>query len=413
MPASRKTRSKPRPPAVYDTKPVPRPSEASEASEAYWFSTEGRRALREEIREIGYEAFMEKCSEDERPVAPRKKPQSSGTTSPSPAAVYHAFRLPSDPTKPPSKSSIIDYKKTLPGLCARELRTRRLLTPLTSLSQITTLIQTSRRILVLLGAGASTSSGYPDFRTPTSGLLSQLEAGGHHSASGAFQLSAFRRSPKLFYAAMKLLLANLPSSQAGTPTPPATHAFLRKLQERGKLLRCYSQNVDGLEAAAGLDGERVVLCHGSLETASCAACRTVHTRGILGALRRGTPVRCRSCATGYVKPDVVLHGEPLPARTFELYERDRQEEDLVLVIGTSLGVAPVAGMVPLMPQWVPQVWVNRERWEGSRLVRFDGEVLGDADMVVRVLEGELGWGDGVEEGTVVKVEGASNVFRVG
>ena len=275
------------------------------------------------------------------------------------------------------------------------------------------LIRKSRRVLVLTGAGISVSSGVSDFRS-RGGVYDRIESLGLDvpQPECVFDIDFFRDDPGPFYKAVRLLF---PPGASAEPAPSASHRFLRALDARRKLLRNYTQNVDGLELVAGVSPRRVLQCHGSMATATCLRCRARYTRADMRPFyASGRVFLCRrvrrgvECA-GVVKPDVVFFGEPVNPRMAELLEKDRGKADLLVVIGTSLSVTPVSEIVEFLPSVVPQILVNRNKikpkirktrrrgrgepaWSG-----FDLELLGDCDAVVTALQAALGWkDDGVE-----------------
>lgn len=102
---------------------------------------------------------------------------------------------------------------------------------------------------------------------------------------------------------------------------------------------------------------------------------------------------CKKCSDkknpGVLKPDVVFFGENLPSSYFECWEKDRKETDLLIIIGTSLNVTPVAMMPLLIQNKIPQILINRESLGGKDL--FDIKLLGDCDDIIDVIEERLGW----------------------
>ena len=113
-----------------------------------------------------------------------------------------------------------------------------------------------QNIVVVMGAGASVSAGIPDFRTPGTGLYDNLEKYNLPRPEAVFDLEFFKDNPAPFYLLAKELFP-------GKFKPTPTHRFLKLLDEKGLLRRVYTQNIDGLEALAGLEHEKVVQCHGA------------------------------------------------------------------------------------------------------------------------------------------------------
>ncbi|XP_063253922.1 NAD-dependent protein deacetylase sirtuin-3, mitochondrial isoform X2 [Prinia subflava] len=123
-----------------------------------------------------------------------------------------------------------------------------------------------RRVVVMAGAGISTPSGIPDFRSPGSGLYSNLEQYNIPYPEAIFELGYFFVNPKPFFTLAKELYP-------GNYRPNSAHYFLRLLHDKGLLLRLYTQNIDGLERVAGIPPDRLVEAHGTFATATCTVCQ--------------------------------------------------------------------------------------------------------------------------------------------
>ncbi|XP_065539403.1 NAD-dependent protein deacetylase sirtuin-3, mitochondrial isoform X4 [Lathamus discolor] len=242
-----------------------------------------------------------------------------------------------------------------------------------------------QRVVVMAGAGISTPSGIPDFRSPGSGLYSNLEQYNIPYPEAIFELAYFFINPKPFFTLAKELYP-------GNYRPNYAHYFLRLLHDKGLLLRLYTQNIDGLERVAGIPPDRLVEAHGTFATASCTVCRRnfpgEHFRGDVMADR--VP-RCPVC-TGLIKPDIVFFGEELPQR-FLLHVADFPMADLLFVIGTSLEVEPFASLAGAVRGSVPRVLINRDlvgpfAWQQRHK---DVAQLGDVVHGVQALVELLGW----------------------
>ncbi|NWU97840.1 SIR3 deacetylase, partial [Upupa epops] len=256
-----------------------------------------------------------------------------------------------------------------------------------TLQGVTELIRKKQcqRVVVMAGAGISTPSGIPDFRSPGSGLYSNLEQYDIPYPEAIFELVYFLANPKPFFALAKELYP-------GNYRPNYAHYFLRLLHDKGLLLRLYTQNIDGLERAAGIPPARLVEAHGTFATATCTVCR----RNFPGEDFRGDVMadripRCPVCA-GLIKPDIVFFGEELPPR-FLLHLTDFPRADLLLVIGTSLEVEPFASLAGAVGSSVARVLINRDlvgpfAW---RQRPNDVAQLGDVVSGVRRLVELLGW----------------------
>ncbi|ERE78353.1 NAD-dependent deacetylase sirtuin-3 [Cricetulus griseus] len=137
-----------------------------------------------------------------------------------------------------------------------------------SLKDVAELLRTRacRRVVVMVGAGISTPSGIPDFRSPGSGLYSNLQQYDIPYPEAIFELGFFFHNPKPFFTLAKELYP-------GHYRPNVTHYFLRLLHDKELLLRLYTQNIDGLERASGIPVSKLVEAHGSFASATCTVCR--------------------------------------------------------------------------------------------------------------------------------------------
>ncbi|XP_067152012.1 NAD-dependent protein deacetylase sirtuin-3, mitochondrial [Apteryx mantelli] len=208
------------------------------------------------------------------------------------------------------------------------------------------------RVVVMAGAGISTPSGIPDFRSPGSGLYSNLAQYDIPYPEAIFELNYFFLNPKPFFTLAKELYP-------GNYRPNYAHYFLRLLHDKGLLLRLYTQNIDGLERVAGIPPDRLVEAHGTFATATCTVCRrTFPGEDFRGDVMADKVPHCRVC-TGIVKPDIVFFGEELPHRFF-LHMTDFPMADLLFVIGTSLEVEPFASLAGAVRSSIPRVLINRD-----------------------------------------------------
>ncbi|XP_040026013.2 NAD-dependent protein deacetylase sirtuin-3, mitochondrial isoform X1 [Gasterosteus aculeatus] len=193
------------------------------------------------------------------------------------------------------------------------------------------------KVVVMAGAGISTPSGIPDFRSPGSGLYDNLQQYDLPYAEAIFELRFFHHNPRPFFALAKELYP-------GNYRPNVTHYFVRLLHEKSQLLRMYTQNIDGLERLAGIPPEMLVEAHGTFATATCTVCLREHQGEELRAdVMSGTVPQCPTCR-GVVKPDIVFFGEELPRHFFK-YLTDFPRADLLVVMGTSLEVSRACGAV--------------------------------------------------------------------
>ena len=213
-----------------------------------------------------------------------------------------------------------------------------------------------KNVVCLVGAGLSTASGIPDFRTPGSGLYYNLQKYDLPYPEAIFELNYFTQNPVPFYQFCREIYP-------GKYAPSLAHSFLRFLQDKGILLRVYTQNIDGLELLGGVSPDRLVEAHGGFSSASCVSCGTSYEPEMVKAriLEEQLPIKCeRYLCHGNVKPDIVMFGENLPARFFSLQSDDFKDCDLLLVAGTSLEVQPFSGLVHSPNRAVPRVLINRD-----------------------------------------------------
>ena len=193
------------------------------------------------------------------------------------------------------------------------------------------LLGQSRRAVALTGAGVSVPSGIPDFRTPETGLWANVDP------IEVAHIDVFEREPERFWAYYRPRFSTL-----GDKEPNRAHAALAELERRGLIEGVITQNIDRLHRAAG--SENVIEVHGSIETSSCTACGEAFGLDAIDDLfdERGVAL-CSDCG-GAVKPDVVLFGEMLPAEAIERATALAEAADLMLCVGSSLVVHPVAGL---------------------------------------------------------------------
>ncbi|MDO8755544.1 MAG: Sir2 family NAD-dependent protein deacetylase [Anaerolineales bacterium] len=209
-----------------------------------------------------------------------------------------------------------------------------------SLIQIATkLLAESRAAVAFTGAGLSTPSGIPDFRSPETGLWARLEAAGADESQAAGTIQAFGRDPQTFYERMKPLFQNIITAE-----PNAAHYALAKLETRGIIHTVITQNADMLQQRAG--SKNVIEVHGSLAEATCIQCyRIAPFRPLLDQyLTDGIVPCCKECG-GVMKPNVILTGEQLPVKAILAAKQAIRRADLLLIAGTSLAGGPATALV--------------------------------------------------------------------
>lgn len=251
----------------------------------------------------------------------------------------------------------------------------------------------ANRILVLTGAGISTAAGIPDFRTPQTGLYDRLTPLRLPYPEAIFHISYFQHTPEPFYAIAR---ARHPRNL----TPTLSHAFLALLARKNLLHFVVTQNIDELEVDAGVPVERVLAAHGSWKTQRCWRCKMSYPDADMKrAIETGEVPYCleEGCG-GAVKPDVVFFGEALPPAFHHVVEQEKvPEADLMIIMGSSLKVAPCSKLPRLVGEDVPRVLINLEKAGDVGSRASDVCILGSCDEGVRRLANELGWREELEE----------------
>ena len=176
------------------------------------------------------------------------------------------------------------------GLCLiQELTTRTKLPQYNTIDDVAALIKKSSKIVVITGAGISTNLGIPDFRSKNTGFYAKMRERGFEEPEEVFSLEMFEEDPSVFY---DNCVETFPKEGLTTPT----HAFIRLLQDKNKLLTNYTQNIDNIEAAAGITSDKLIQCHGSWATATCRKCgHKVLGKEILAEVHAGKVPRCHKC----------------------------------------------------------------------------------------------------------------------
>lgn len=206
------------------------------------------------------------------------------------------------------------------------------------------LVRGARRGLVLSGAGVSTDSGIPDFRS-AGGLWRDKDPMRFATQQGLLA------DPVAFYEFWRVHLGKL-----SDVAPNVTHEVVARLERAGHVATVVTQNIDGLHQAAG--AKNVLEVHGTFRTVRCLECGLREGSARAFAVTGRAP-HCRVCG-GLVRPDVVLFGESLGS-AFEDATDALARADLLLVLGSSLEVAPVSDLVPYaVDRRIPVAIVNRE-----------------------------------------------------
>jgi NAD-dependent deacetylase len=226
------------------------------------------------------------------------------------------------------------------------------------------LVSGSETVVALTGAGVSVPSGIPDFRTPETGLWANVDP------MEVAHIDVFERDPARFWSYYRPRFNSL-----GDKRPNGAHEALAELERRGLLAGVITQNIDRLHRAAG--SREVVEVHGSIETSACRRCGASYALEEVDALfDEGGVAVCAACR-GPVKPGVVLFGELLPEQAMRRAQELAAAADLMLCIGSSLVVHPVAGLPGITLASGGRLAVVTKGptpYDGDAAVRLDGEV---------------------------------------
>jgi NAD-dependent deacetylase len=196
--------------------------------------------------------------------------------------------------------------------------------------QAATMISESKWMVVLTGAGISTPSGIPDFRSPNSGLWSR------NDPMEVASLSAFRYRPEKFFSWLRPLAQEMLKAR-----PNPAHLALAQLEQKDILKAVITQNIDGLHQKAG--SRKVYEVHGSMQTLNCLSCRQNYPLDdfIEPFLTQEEIPRCPNCRA-ILKPGIVLFEELLPVEVWQKAEQQSAKADLFVVVGSALEVTPAA-----------------------------------------------------------------------
>ena len=244
-------------------------------------------------------------------------------------------------------------------------------------ARLAELIRHADSVVALTGAGISVPSGIPDFRSPGSGLWETVDP------MEVAHIDAFQRDPERFWSFYSQRFQTL-----GDKRPNPAHAALARLEQAGLLDAVITQNIDRLHRQAG--SVEVIEVHGSIDSCSCLDCGA---RYPLDDVRRreeldsaGVP-RCE-CGRA-LKPDVVLFGEYLPVAAMARAEQLAASADLMLCIGSSLEVYPVAALPELTLQTGGQLAIITQgptAFDGAAAVRMQGDVVDELEALLVALE---------------------------
>jgi len=249
------------------------------------------------------------------------------------------------------------------------------LTEANGVERLAGLIRSSRSTVALTGAGISVPSGIPDFRSPGTGLWEKVDP------MEVAHIEVFRRDPKRFWTYYRPRFGALADK-----LPNRAHEALAALESRGLLDAVITQNIDRLHRKAG--SKRVVEVHGTIETSSCLDCQASYTLDLVDSLFDDEGVaRCQGCG-GPVKPDVVLFGELLPERAMDEACGLAAGADVLLCVGSSLEVHPVAGLPSLTRSAGGRLAILTKGptpYDAEADVRLDGDVVDELGALLEAL----------------------------
>jgi NAD-dependent deacetylase len=239
--------------------------------------------------------------------------------------------------------------------------------PQEQVEDIVEFLELSRQIVVLTGAGASTESGIPDFRSPT-GLWRRYPPATYH------EFISKPEARKRYWELRRTM-----GGQVTQARPNPTHYALTELERMGRLSAIITQNFDGLHQDAGTSPERVIELHGTARQAACTHCGTRSPMDALMERLAAGEDDPRCACGGYLKAATILFGQPIPRAELDRAIAVSKTCDLFFVIGSSLRVTPAAHL-PLLAveRGVPLILLNHEP------TPLDGQ----ADIVLHATAGE-------------------------
>ena len=238
------------------------------------------------------------------------------------------------------------------------------------------LLRESERAVVLTGAGISVPSGIPDFRSPGTGLWENVDP------MEVAHIDAWRRDPDRFWNFYSQRFVSLIDKR-----PNDAHIALAKLERRGLVRAVITQNIDRLHRLAG--SERLIEVHGSIDRSVCMECGgKVPLERVVKLLEAGdgAPL-CEACVAP-LKPDVVLFGELLPEAALSEAQQLAMDADLMICVGSSLEVYPVAGL-PAMTHGgggrIVLITQGSTPYDSEAEVKLDGDVVRELNAVLAAL----------------------------
>ena len=239
----------------------------------------------------------------------------------------------------------------------------------TSIDQVRHWISTANRVVALTGAGISTDSGIPDFRGPQ-GVWTK-----NPLAEKMSDIRYYLADPEV----RKLSWQSRLESPAWKAKPNNGHRALVELEKRGKLHALITQNTDGLHAISGIPADKIIEVHGTMRRVMCMSCgQRDDMQGVLTRLRAGeADPACETCG-GILKSDTISFGQALVPAVIDRALQVAAEADVLLAVGSTLQVYPVAGAVPLAKR------------AGAKLVILNAQATQFDDIADAVLNTSIG-----------------------
>lgn len=228
--------------------------------------------------------------------------------------------------------------------------------------------------MALTGAGISVPSGIPDFRTPGEGIWEKADP------MEVAHIDAFRQDPERFWSFYRRRFEML-----GDKQPNDAHRALAQLESEGLLEAVVTQNIDRLHRKAG--STRLIEVHGTIETSSCTECEASFPLEKVESLFTNGVAHCPGCQ-GLVKPDVVLFGELLPDAAINEAQQLAERCELLLCVGSSLEVYPVAGLPSIALASGAKLAIVTKGdtpYDSEAEVKLDGDVVEEMNAVLAAL----------------------------
>jgi len=243
-------------------------------------------------------------------------------------------------------------------------------------ASLAALIRDARSVVALTGAGISVPSGIPDFRSPGVGLWENVDP------AEVAHIDAWRADAERFWRFYGNRFQTLEGKQ-----PNGAHRVLVELERRGYLEAVITQNIDRLHRRAGQ--QRLIEVHGTIDTSSCLACDARYPIDDVRRRLAASPISVPACDCGQpLKPDVVLFGEWLPEGALEEAFALAAGADLLLCVGSSLEVHPIAqlpGVTRRAGGEIAIVTQGLTPWDDRAAVKLGGDVVADLEAVLAAL----------------------------